>query len=71
MQVYRGSGGIATCIIHLVLDGGEQASSGSGRFNTGKEPLVLDKWVSPDSAVRIVTRLAPNDQGSVVRYLVG
>jgi hypothetical protein len=52
-----GSGGIAPYIIHLVLDGGEQVSSRPGRFNPGKEPLVLDKWVSRDSAVGIVSRL--------------
>jgi hypothetical protein len=35
----------------------EQVSSRPGRFNPGKDPLVLDDWVSQDSVVGKVTRL--------------
>jgi len=68
MQVHRGCGGIAPYIIHLVLDGGEKTPSRPGRFNPGEEPLVLDKWVSRDSVVRIVTRPdaeRPRKRGSI------
>lgn len=70
----QGRGGIAPYIIHFVLDRGEQVSSSPGRFNPGKEPLVLDDWVSRDSAVGIVTRLdaeRPRKRGSISGGLRG